>query len=91
MPQDISAKISPRDIRANHGRISKGASTMPTNTCTAAPKDSAPPTPSVPRNSQANPRIIACNTPQCTSKADNAEIVSTSGNTLKARIKLAPG
>ncbi len=64
MPQVISANNSPRCIRARYGRTSSGASTMPTNTCTAAPSASGPLMPITRRSSQAKPAVIRCSTPQ---------------------------
>ena len=91
MPQVISANNSPRCMRASQGRTSSGASTMPTNTCTAAPSASAPPTPIVRRSTQAKPRITACSTPQWNSSVASALMVSTSGRAWKARMNAPPG
>ncbi len=57
MPQVISANNSPRCMRIRYGRTSRGASTMPTKTCTAAPNASAPPMPIDRCNSHANAAV----------------------------------
>ncbi|MEJ0046062.1 MAG: hypothetical protein WDN04_08010 [Rhodospirillales bacterium] len=42
-------------------------------------------------SSQANAAVMRCNSPQYSSNELSALITSTSGNILKARIKLAAG
>ena len=91
MPQVINANNSPRCIRIRYGRTSSGASTMPTNTCTAAPSASGPLIPMDRRSSQANAAVTRCSTPQWNNSDASALIVSTSGNAWNARMKLAPG
>ena len=44
MPPVMSAKSSPREMRARYGRTKSGASTMPTNTFAALESPTTPPT-----------------------------------------------
>ena len=56
MPAVMTMNSSERLIRLRYGRISSGASTMPTNTFAAVPKLAAPEMPSALPSAHANPR-----------------------------------
>jgi hypothetical protein len=64
MPPAISAKSSPREMRARYGRTRSGASTMPTNTFAAADRPTTPPTPIALSSTQDSPRTTAGSTRQ---------------------------
>ena len=92
MPQVINANNSPRCMRERYGRTSNGASIMPTNTCTAAPRANGPLMPSAPtQQTCANSPVTNCSTPQWNSNDAKALMVNTSGSAWNASTKLAPG
>ena len=90
-PATIETKSSARVSVPSQGRISSGASTIPTKTLAATERLQAPDRPNSRRKPPASPFTTSGMIRQWYSTADSAPTSSTSGSAWKNRMKLPPG